>query len=158
MEEFAQTRSPDDLFDDDFTPIDEPVIEEFVQPQPAQRGRNDRPRGRGKGRPIQQQHQPPKPPAHLSLNTPSNLSAPSTATVDTTTAESSAADPDSTPRPTTAVRGDRSATGGTAKPKLTEEELSARLAAAKLNNAKREEAHRIAEADEASFQQREAQA
>ena len=44
------------------------------------------------------------------------------------------------------------------KPKLTESELSARLAAARLNNAKREEAHRLAEADEASFQHREAQA
>ena len=44
------------------------------------------------------------------------------------------------------------------KPKLTESELSARLAAARLNNAKREEAHRVAEADEASFQHREAQA
>ncbi len=32
------------------------------------------------------------------------------------------------------------------------------MAAAKLNNAKREEAHRLAEADEASFHQREAQA
>ena len=49
-------------------------------------------------------------------------------------------------------------TGGIQKPKLTEDELSARLEAAKLNNARREEAHRLAEADEASFQQREAKA
>jgi hypothetical protein len=44
------------------------------------------------------------------------------------------------------------------KAKLTETELSAKLEAAKLNNARREAAHRLAEADEASFQQRETQA
>ncbi|MCJ1484457.1 hypothetical protein MMC06_004628 [Schaereria dolodes] len=57
-----------------------------------------------------------------------------------------------------AVRGNRLQTGGIQKPKLTEDELSARLEAAKINNARREEAHRLAEADEASFQHRETQA
>ncbi|KAI9826563.1 MAG: hypothetical protein M1832_006159 [Thelocarpon impressellum] len=56
-----------------------------------------------------------------------------------------------------AVRGDRSKTGGVKKPKLTEDELSTRLASIKLKNAAREEAHRRAEADEASFRQREKQ-
>lgn len=41
------------------------------------------------------------------------------------------------------------------QPKLTEEELSARMAAARLNAQKRSEAHKRAEADEASFQERE---
>lgn len=162
MDEFAQTRSPDDLFDDDFTPIDEPVIEEFIQPEPPQsrRGRNDGPRGRGRGRPMQhhQQHNQPTPSKQLSSDTPAHPSAAGVADGPTSTAEASTTEPDTTPRPSTAVRGDRSATGGTTKPKLTEDELSARLAAAKLNNAKREEAHRLAEADEASFHQREAQA
>lgn len=56
MEEFAQTRAPDDLFDDDFTPLSDST------PQPAsptshrvrgdyQRGRGERGgRGRGRGR------------------------------------------------------------------------------------------------------------
>ncbi|EZF72944.1 hypothetical protein H105_05203 [Trichophyton soudanense CBS 452.61] len=54
-----------------------------------------------------------------------------------------------------AVRGDRSRTGGIRKPKLTEEELSERMAAAKLTAAKKAAAHARAEADEASFQERE---
>ncbi|KAL9019428.1 MAG: hypothetical protein Q9185_003320 [Variospora sp. 1 TL-2023] len=162
MDEFAQTRAPDDLFDDDFIPIAEPLVQEFIQPTPpkSQRGRHDRPRGRGRGRPNQQQQQllqhHQKPPAQPPTSTPSDPPIPNTneaiATVETS------AEPETIPKPSTAVRGDRSATGGNAKPKLTEEELSARLAAAKLNNARREEAHRMAEADEASFQQREAQA
>ncbi|KAL8946852.1 MAG: hypothetical protein Q9222_006808, partial [Ikaeria aurantiellina] len=150
MDEFAQTRAPDDLFDDDFTPISEPIVEPFVQPRPSQshRGRNDRPRGRGgRGGTPQQQH-----------NAPSQAPTKPSTDPSTATAEPPSTEPDTTPKAPSAVRGDRSATGGNAKPKLTEEELSARLAAAKLNNAKREEAHRLAEADEASFQQREAQA
>ncbi|EED23407.1 conserved hypothetical protein [Talaromyces stipitatus ATCC 10500] len=54
-----------------------------------------------------------------------------------------------------AVRGDRSGTGGIKKPKLTEEELAERMAAAKLKAAKKAAAYARAEADEASFQQRE---
>jgi hypothetical protein len=41
------------------------------------------------------------------------------------------------------------------QPKLTEEELAARMAAVRLNAQKRSEAHKRAEADEASFQERE---
>lgn len=150
MEEFAQTRTPDDLFDDDFIPDIEPVVQDFVQPQPlrSRRGQNNGSRGRGRVRPVQAQQQ-----QHLRQDP-----APQPTEHSATIKETSATEPDSTPKPSTAVRGDRSATGGNAKPKLTEEELSAKLAAVKLNNAKREEAHRLAEADEASFQQREAKA
>ncbi|KAL8779447.1 MAG: hypothetical protein Q9213_006931 [Squamulea squamosa] len=152
MDEFAQTRAPDDLFDDDFTPTaePEPAIQEVIQPLPPQtsRGRNDHPRGKGRRHPVQQQHIP-------SAQQPGT---PGTEPTTSSTADTTINEPDTAPKPPLAVRGDRSATGGNAKPKLTEEELSARLAAAKLNNRKREEAHRLAEADEASFQQREAQA
>ncbi|KAL9578534.1 MAG: hypothetical protein Q9212_005657 [Teloschistes hypoglaucus] len=153
----------DDLFDDDFTPIDEPFVPEFVQPpQPqTQRGRLNRGRGgRGRARATpntQHQHNTvSQPPTTSSTNTP-NTTEPITATNEE---PSQPTEPvTSTPsKASTSVRGDRSLTGGPQKPKLTEEELSARLAAAKLNSAKREEAHRVAEADEASFQQREAQA
>ncbi|KAL4953660.1 hypothetical protein BDW69DRAFT_164770 [Aspergillus filifer] len=54
-----------------------------------------------------------------------------------------------------AVRGDRSATGGVKKPKLTEEELSQRIALARENAAKKAAAHARAEADQASFEERE---
>ncbi|KAL9610180.1 MAG: hypothetical protein Q9167_005108 [Letrouitia subvulpina] len=149
MDEFAQTRQPDDLFDDDFTPISEPVVQPSGPRQTHLRGGySDRARGRGRER-----IDPTQRPSHHAAPTtsqPGNVAPMTTSNADT----------DSTARPTApaAVRGDRSATGGNAKPKLTEEELSARLEAAKLNSAKREEAHRLAEADEASFQQREAQA
>ncbi|KAL4795095.1 hypothetical protein BDV19DRAFT_389498 [Aspergillus venezuelensis] len=54
-----------------------------------------------------------------------------------------------------AVRGDRSATGGVKKPKLTEQELSQRIALARENAAKKAAAHARAEADQASFEERE---
>ena len=132
MDEFAQTRQPDNLFDDDFTPIIEPT-EPPIQPPRAPRAQDE-----------QKQYPPRQPPQQRAPNTvPENdLNNPIVT--------------DQTQKPAAAVRGDRSATGGVNKPKLTEDELSERLAAVKLKNAKREEAHRLAEADEASFQQREA--
>ncbi|KAL9639174.1 MAG: hypothetical protein Q9204_001210 [Flavoplaca sp. TL-2023a] len=152
MEEFAQTREPDNLFDDDFTPLaeTEPVIEQPFQSSALQPHSlvSSHSRGWGRDRSNHQQRTRsiPQPAVPTQVVTASS-------TVEPDVTEQSAA-----PKTTSAVRGDRSATGGNAKPKLTEEELSARLAAAKLNSQKREEAHRLAEADEASFQQREAQA
>ena len=133
MDEFAQTRRPDDLFDDDFTPIIEHT-DSPLQPQQAPRAK-----------PFKRNNSQ-KPPPQIPPDTAPTESA------NITNA------PEQAPKPPPAVRGDRSATGGVNKPKLTEDELSEKLAAAKLNNAKREEAHRLAEADEASFQRREAQA
>ena len=145
MDGFAQTRDPDDLFDEDFTPIAEPTHQEIVpQVTQHQRPRNDRPnRGRGRVTTTKSTHDIPP---HTATNPDNTDPTP----INTTT------EPDQTSKPPTAVRGDRSATGGNIKPKLTEDELSACLEAAKLNSAKIEEAHRLAEADEASFQQREA--
>lgn len=54
-----------------------------------------------------------------------------------------------------AVRGDRTATGGLKKPKLTEEELNAKLAAAKERSQNLSAAHARAQADAASFEERE---
>lgn len=59
------------------------------------------------------------------------------------------------PHRTPAVRGDRSATGGPTHKKLTEEELSAKMAQMAIINAKRAESHRASEADQAAFQHRE---
>lgn len=172
MDEFAQTRGADDLFDDDFTPINAPISQtiEVAPPrqksQPQSAGHNDR-ANRGRGiqiprQPRQPRPQPQSPPSEkLGLQTPNgNVETFST---NQTTPPHNETDLDITLqpqvlKPPSAVRGDRTLTGGTLKPKLTEAELSARMAAAKLNNAKRSEAHRLAEADEANFQQREAQA
>ena len=61
--------------------------------------------------------------------------------------------------PTTpAVRGDRKRTGGTPHARLTTSELEAKIAAIKLKNANLTAAHERAEADAASFAQREQQA
>lgn len=128
MDEFAQTRQPDNLFDDDFTPISvEPAVQEAAPRRNHTLGRNSNPSS-SNSRPMA------KP----------------------TDSEEVSKTPNTEPA-SRAVRGDRSATGGITKPKLTEEELSARLEAVKLNNARREAAHRLAEADEASFQKQEAQ-
>lgn len=169
MDEFAQTRGADDLFDDDFTPIDAPVSQ-TIEPTPPhqqihpQKG-SRAVRGRGNLAPRQ-----PRQPRPQSQFSPSETVAfettngnPENPSANKNTSSQNGTDPDSTPqpqqlKPPSAVRGDRTLTGGTLKPKLTEDELSARMAAAKLNNDKRAEAHRLAEADEASFQQREAQA
>ncbi|KAI9850525.1 MAG: hypothetical protein M1838_005534 [Thelocarpon superellum] len=143
VDEFAQTRAPDDLFDDDFTPVAEPISQPVPPPAPRGRGghapRESSERGTaGRGRGGRREAAPVVP-----SDESKEGAAPATAAKDEV-------------RPG-AVKGDRSGTGGVKKPKLSEDELSARLASIKLKNAAREEAHRRAEADEASFQQRERQ-
>lgn len=172
MDEFAQTRGADDLFDDDFTPIEAPIAQRVglassqSKPQPLRGGRNDQ-AIRGRGNQVSRQPHQPRPQPQSSLSEAVTSESPNgnleTSSTTQTTPPQNETAPDSTPqpqqvKPPSAVRGDRTLTGGTMKPKLTEDELSARMAAAKLNNAKRAEAHRLAEADEANFQQREAQA
>ena len=154
-DQFAQTRQPDDLFDDDFTPIVEPTLKPTLtqhhsQPLRSRANNNEySSRGRGRGHGTRPNN-----------NDRSHASQPQeTSTTDLSShLQLTPPDPENKPKPTLAARGNRLPTGGVQKPKLTEDELSARLAAAKLNNARREEAHRLAEADEASFQQREEQA
>ena len=184
MDGFAQTRGADDLFDDDFTPMTEPEhqiyqpVEEPSQPpapppqepQPNNHFYDQVPRGpKNASRPPgQTSRRPPKAPSTPTQPPPTTSTTTTTApnaTIESNNTDPSNQAPPSTEpsiprplRPAAAVRGDRLATGGTPKPKLTEEELTAKLAAAKLNNEKRAEAHRLAEADEASFQQREAKA
>ena len=152
VDQFAQTRQPDDLFDDDFTPIpapiDQPILQQRTPHQRPQQPRNPHEhsiRGRGKGH-NNRPNDRPQPTQVQQTESPS------------TTEAQSSTDPEKLKPSTPAARGNRLPTGGIQKPKLTEHELSARLEAVKLNNARREEAHRLAEADEASFQQREAQA
>ena len=99
---------------------------------------------------AQTEAQDPAPPAAVSTNTiPTSTGSPSKPT----DATQSQAQPPAQRTP--AVRGPRLLTGGVQRPKLSEDELSARLAAAKLNNSKLEAAHRLAEADAANFEARE---
>ncbi|KAL9098359.1 MAG: hypothetical protein Q9163_005972 [Psora crenata] len=145
MEEFAQTRAPDDLFDDDFTPLPNPS----PHPQRNQQGTKSNFERRPQNIPNDEL-------TSLKTSNP-DVSACLSPAAQSNSALTAAQVP-LQPRIHTPVRGDRHLTGGLAKPKLTEEELSAKLAAARLNNERRAEAHRLAEADEASFQQREAKA
>ncbi|KAI9800971.1 MAG: hypothetical protein M1833_003108 [Piccolia ochrophora] len=145
-DQFAQTRGPDDLFDDDFTPIPQAAPQPQPPTGPRNRGgpanRNQRagPRGGQGGRSVPNEDvpQPEKTPQADDID----------------------AQPDGPAREERragAVRGDRSGTGGVKKPKLSESELTARLADMSLKSAAREAAHRRAEADEASFREREHQ-
>jgi chemotaxis protein histidine kinase CheA len=71
----------------------------------------------------------------------------------TATATTAAAEP-SKPA-TNAVRGDRTATGGLRKPKLSEQELAEKMSRISLKNEKLAAAHARAEADAADFAERE---
>ncbi|MCJ1324993.1 hypothetical protein MMC10_001655 [Thelotrema lepadinum] len=231
-DQFAQTREPDSLFDDDIIPISEPISQPVSTPIPpeaprAQTAAQQRPRnadtrssnygGRGRGAlpgqsrggskidsassaplpiPVNGTDQPahqskpiptatttttttpnpadsaPPPPSTSPPAPDSTLSGPTltpsdpapAATVTTDLPTPPPADQPTTspqpqqpqqPRPPPAVRGPRHATGGVQRPKLSEDELSARLEAIKLKNSKLEAAHALAEADAASFEARE---
>ena len=177
MDEFAQTRGVDNLFDDDFTPIDVSASEtvESVSPQVQQQQQQQQPHRsarsdraiRGSGNQTPRQPRQARPQSQLSpseivssdtINGNLESSSINTITPGQNETNTIPTSQPQQPKPPSAVRGDRTLTGGTLKPKLTEDELSARMEAAKLNNEKRAEAHRVAEADEANFQQREAQA
>ncbi|RAK94989.1 uncharacterized protein BO80DRAFT_450602 [Aspergillus ibericus CBS 121593] len=192
MDEFAQTRGGDDLFDDEIVPVPAaeqkpvpevhedpapvPAVENDAQPArtdtpPRSRGGERRGRGRGRGRGGRGSHnsgrrgdgpvktKPAESPTERGDKSAEN-STPETPAEgeqtgkEDTTADSKQAAGAEGPR-VPAVRGDRSATGGLKKPKLTEEELSRRIAAAKENAAKVAAAHARAEADQASFLERE---
>lgn len=108
------------------------------------------------------------PKAETSPSQPLSEPAPS-AIPSTTTSDDNAIPPPATSNPapapqnateptnirTPAVRGDRSATGGPAHKKLTEEELTAKLEKMAILNAQKAERHRLSEADQAAFQHRE---
>ncbi|KAI9835927.1 MAG: hypothetical protein M1819_001825 [Sarea resinae] len=167
---FAQTREPDDLFDDDFTPAAEPVeteqpvevlpppIEPGLVPAPKE-GQNHFHRGQGERRGRGGRHGAGGRKANTSANDKVAATSESQGqenVVDGTPAKE--AGRESGGAGGGAVRGDRSRTGGVRKPKLTEDELSARLASIALKNASLEAAHARAEADEEAFQEREQQA
>ncbi|KAJ5773094.1 hypothetical protein N7457_007990 [Penicillium paradoxum] len=201
MDQFAQTRGADDLFDDEIIPVSaeqqqaqtkviaaepEPEPQEVSLPEksaaePIQRGETpQRGRGgeRGRGRRRGKGGRGGRDSEQKRSESSSRKKTSTTASV--ADAREAGAKPDK-PEPkepagagedgdgeeavngaesqrVPAVRGDRSATGGLRKPKLTEEELSKRIAAAKENAVKKAAAHARAEADQASFMEREQEA
>jgi hypothetical protein len=209
MDEFAQSRADEDLFDDDFVPIGSTegltgaeIVTKQVQDISLEnapkgpssdthhrrgydsrgtgtRGRGGRDRGveRTNSRQpssslLQSKHAPPPAESKKAVSgeattaNPSHPSKPSenepesakTLTIgpeDNTNPVPAPPTEPSTPARPPAVQGDRTATGGIKKPKLTEEELTAKLAAAKTRSENLSAAHARAEADAASFAERE---
>ncbi|OCK84660.1 hypothetical protein K432DRAFT_288534 [Lepidopterella palustris CBS 459.81] len=165
MDEFAQTRGADDLFfDDDFTPIAEPVVEQSSSPAPApappsvpqgpangtrrrEAARGGRGRAGKRGGGIQS-----------SVHATPAAETPTVVDVGTGNSEAIGSPTEQTPHKEGAVRGDRSRTGGLKRTKLTEAELSEKMASISLKNSLLTAAHERAEADLASFEAREAQA
>lgn len=137
---------------------------------------NDRGRGRGRGGRVQTSSAPGRGGSAVSASrdqqsndNPATLAAQPDSTA--AAAAPNASTPSTTGDPTTtttiaptvasttpAVRGDRKRTGGTPHTRLTTSELEAKIAAIKLKNANLTAAHERAEADAASFAQREQQA
>ncbi|KAJ6126970.1 hypothetical protein N7523_002582 [Penicillium sp. IBT 18751x] len=202
MDEFAQTRGADDLFDDEIIPVsaeEQQVQNEVVAPEPEsapkeevpviekqpsprgdtpQRGRGGERgrargsgRGRGQGKPrgglqdsrFADPKLAPTPRRKGPTKTPEPAATPEAKASlpekpQEAAKEENGGDEENNgteaPR-VPAVRGDRSATGGVRKPKLTEEQLSKKIAAAKELATKKAAAHARAEADHAAFQERE---
>jgi len=153
VDESAQIRSENDLFSDDFTPVAQPVVERAA----VSRGRGENQRGRGRGRGGSRGGA-----SFTGLGNDSAQPAPALQQNETQQ-PSSAPAPDNAPTAprkegVTSVRGDRHATGGLRKPKLTEDELAEKMAKISIRNAELNAAHARAEADAASFAEREVQA
>ena len=151
-----RVRSEDDLFSDDFTPADQPPVDQAPVQQPPQQpvggrevGRRVRGRGRGRGA------------GRGAVD--NTVQAQSSQQNGQTQLQRQATPPDNAPtgprkEPINSVRGDRQATGGIKKPKLTEDELAEKMAKIQIKNANLTAAHARAEADAASFAEQEEQA
>lgn len=171
MDDFAQSREPDDLFADEIEPTEQQVTESKSNTAPAS---NPAP-----AKPHSHQHHgaPNTNPNHRGgrrggqnggtssgqVDQPIPTASPPTAPADSTTTTNP---PATKPTTTTAadenritsVRGDRSATGPAKPAKKTEAELTELMKSMQLKNAAKTEAHARAEKDQASFLQREQQA
>lgn len=177
VDEGMQTRPPDDLFADEFIPVEEPVVQEVVKEQPTtqQRGRGTREEGRGRGRgrgkggqngpggvqsqsqaAQQKQSQDTRSQAQQQGQSQDVRSQPQQAVTPPKVPENAPTGPRKETVP--AVRGSRQATGGVRKPKLTDAELAEKMASISIKNASLTEAHARAEADAASFAEQEQKA
>ncbi|KAI9757190.1 MAG: hypothetical protein M1815_001800 [Lichina confinis] len=161
MDEFAQTRPQDDLFDDELVPVasQQPYVSKHAPGADAGRNRGGEGAATGGRQPGRRAKRGEQERAVGRKTTEVTVDKKATTSGDmpkSSTGESRLA-PDVARNMTkpVAVSGDRSGTGGVKPKRLTEQELAARLEKARLRSAAREEAHRRAEADEASFKERE---
>lgn len=193
IDPFAQTVSTDDLFfDDDFTPVAEPVVEQnpvgILPPEPvpdeappptvglgqSQHAQNiprgsangERGRGRGRGR-VRGRGRGGNHDANTQIHEPKTREpvkdvrleevAPETSIpTDATMTPATPSGPKDTTKTPHSVRGDRTLTGGTPRTRLTEAELSAKLANMRSKNESLQLAHARAEADAQKYEAREA--
>lgn len=192
LDSFAQTAGTDDLFfDDDITPISQPVVEQsstlgakapvFVpapeepappaapqahaapkaprEPRHADRGGRGRGRGRGEGRGRGRGGRGRGGPVgdiRLEETAAQETPAASTPEPAADSNEPPSDAPTGPSAPTTAsVRGDRTLTGGSKRTRLTEAELSAKLASMRSKNEALASAHARAEADAKAAEARE---
>jgi hypothetical protein len=139
-----RVRSEEDLFSEGFTPVTEVVVEQSQQQPPQPQGRQERGRGRGRGRARGR--------GDRGGARGGRAESEANGSRDTPPENAPTGPKKETPA---AVRGDRQATGGVKKSKLTDEELEARIANIRIKNASLTAAHARAEADAASFAQRE---
>ncbi|EME49718.1 hypothetical protein DOTSEDRAFT_164349 [Dothistroma septosporum NZE10] len=163
IEESMRIRSDDDLFSDDFTPAPQPVVE-TPDAVVARGGKGNRAtaRGRGRARGHSENRDSSNRGGHGNPNRPSE-SPKARDDRPTPRLQPQTSAPENAPcaprnESTPSVRGDRRATGGLRKPKLTEEELVEKMARISIKNASLTAAHARAEADAASFAEREQQA
>jgi hypothetical protein len=166
MDDFAQSREPDDLFADEIEPTEPEIVGSTAtapqtppshasasvsknQPRHAnQKQRGGRRGGNNNGASSSRTEQQ------------SQTKSTSPAQTDSTPPAIPSIKPENTDEPArvTSVRGDRSATGPAKPTKKTEEELNELMASMQLKSAAKAEAYARAEKDQASFLQREQQA
>ena len=157
-EESMRVRNDDDLFSDDFTPVTQPIAETPAATK-GNKGRGGRTaRGRGDaGRGSEPHASQQTGPAPQRQQAETQQQQQPQVQPDVTEKAQPTAQPRKEPV-VPAVRGDRHATGGVRKPKLTEDELATKMARISIRNAELSAAHERSEADAASFAQREQQA
>lgn len=175
--ESMRLRSDDDLFSDDFTPAAQPVVEQSA-PEPshdeppfeAPRARGGRGRGRAHGpRDTRDGQTRTDTQAHAGAASRGRgaVAARGSRNTDIRTQSQPQTSRNQAPENAPAgprkdiaqpVRGDRLVAGGIRKPKLTEEELAEKMARIQIKNVSLTAAHARAEADAASFAEREQQA
>ncbi|EXJ53953.1 hypothetical protein A1O7_09290 [Cladophialophora yegresii CBS 114405] len=122
-----------------------PAVKSHPQPQPQ---------------PQPQALEPAQPQPETTTTEPAGPQQPAPAPAPTSASAAddratASASPSAVPAKPPAVRGDRTLTGGLARVKLTDEQLTAKLAAAKERSQNVAAAHARAQADAASFQERE---
>jgi hypothetical protein len=171
MDDFAQSREPDDLFSDEIEPTEQKVTQGKgkAATAPTHAPQKSHPHQRHGASNTSQNHRGGRRGGQNGGTTTGRVDQPipaaSSPTAPTDTTATNTNPPPSKPAATaadenriTSVRGDRSATGPAKPTKKTEAELTELMKSMQLKNAAKTEAHARAEKDQASFLQREQQA